>query len=80
MEKEVEAFIKCLRTDRGGEFNLLDFKLFCEANGIERQLTTLYTPHRNGVAEHKNRIVMNMVHCLLFAKHVPKTFWTEAVN
>ncbi|RDX88499.1 hypothetical protein CR513_29897, partial [Mucuna pruriens] len=80
VEKEVGAFIKCLRTNRGGEFNSLMFKLFCEENGIKRQLTTAYMPHQNGVAERKNRIVINMVCCMLSAKGVPKSFWTEAVN
>ena len=84
VEKEVEASIECLRTDRGrtdrgGEFNSLEFKSFCEANRIKRQLTTAYTPYQNGVVERKNRTVMNM-RCLLSAKRVPKTFWIEAVN
>jgi len=54
--------------------------LFCEEHGIKRQLTTAYTLHQNGVAERKNKTVMNMVHCLLSAKWVPKFFWPEAVN
>lgn len=80
VEKEVEEFIKCLRTDRGGEFTSLSFKAFCEEQGIKRQLTTAYTLHQNGVAERKNRTVMSMVRCMLTAKKVPKTFWAEAVN
>lgn len=80
VEKETGVFIKCLRTDRGGEFNSSDFKLFCEKEGIRRQLTTAYTPHQNGVAERKNRTVMNMVRCMLAAKKVPKSFWPEAVK
>ncbi|RDX74343.1 hypothetical protein CR513_45924, partial [Mucuna pruriens] len=80
VEKEVKAFIKYLQTDRGGEFNSLVFKLFCEENGIKRKLTTAYTPHQNGVAECKNRIVMNKVRCMLSIKGVPKSFWTEPVN
>lgn len=80
VEKEAETPIKCLRSDRGGEFNSLNFKSFCEEEGIKRHLTTPYTPHQNGVAERKNRTVMNMVRCMLVAKKVPKSFWTEAVN
>ena len=57
--------IKCLRIDRGGEFTSLEFNKFCEQNGIKRQLTTAYTPQQNGVAERKNRTVMNMVRALL---------------
>ncbi|MCH89137.1 copia-type polyprotein, partial [Trifolium medium] len=65
---------------RGGEFNSLNFKSFCKEEGIKRQLTTSYTPHQNGVAERKNRTVMNMVCCMLYAKKVPKLFCTEAAN
>jgi transposase InsO family protein len=80
VEKEAEESVKCLRTDRGGEFNSINFNLFCEKEGIKRQLTTSYTPHQNGVAERKNKTVMNMVRCMLSAKRVPKLFWAEAAK
>lgn len=80
VEKETGHDIKCLRTDRGGEFNSNEFNKFCKENGIRRHLTAAYTPQQNGVAERKNRTVMNMVRCLLSQKGMPKTFWPEAVN
>ncbi|GKD23282.1 retrovirus-related pol polyprotein from transposon TNT 1-94, partial [Tanacetum coccineum] len=80
VEKEAGTEIKCLRTDRGGEFNSREFKLFCEDKGIQRQLTASYTPHQNGVAERKNRTVMNMVRSVMSARKVPKIFWPEATN
>ena len=80
VEKESGLVIKCLRTDRGGEFTSMEFNEYCQKNGIKRQLTTAYTPQQNGVAERKNRTVMNMVRCLLSEKGIPKTFWPEAVN
>ena len=80
VEKDTGKFIKCLRTDRGGEFNSNEFKEFCRHNGIRRQLTTAYTPQQNGVAERKNRTVMNMVRAMLSEKKIPKSFWPEAVQ
>lgn len=80
VEKEVEKSIKCLRTDRGGEFTSIEFNEFCMEHGIKRQLTAAYTPQQNGVAERKNRTVMNMVRCMLSEKGIPKSFWPEAVN
>ena len=80
VEKETGAFICCLRTDRGGEFTSLEFNAFCKTNGISRQLTAAYTPQQNGVAERKNRTIMNMVRSMLSEKQVPKNFWPEAVN
>ncbi|RDX85071.1 hypothetical protein CR513_33793, partial [Mucuna pruriens] len=47
VEKEVGAFITCLRTDRGGEFTSKEFEDFCKDQGISRQLTAAYTPQQN---------------------------------
>jgi hypothetical protein len=80
VEKETGAAICCLRTDRGGEFNSIEFKDFCEENGIKRQLTAAYTPQQNGIAERKNRTVMDMVRSMMAGKDIPKEFWPEAVN
>lgn len=80
VEKEIGFPIKCLRTDRGGEFTSNEFKEYCETNRIKRQLTVAYTPKHNGAAERKNRTVMNMVRSLLVEKNVPRKLWAEAVN
>jgi transposase InsO family protein len=80
VEKESNEVICCLRTDRGGEFNSLDFRNYCEENGIKRQLTAAYTPQQNGIAERKNRTLMDMVRSMLSCREIPKEFWPEAVN
>ncbi|KAK9121298.1 hypothetical protein Syun_018915 [Stephania yunnanensis] len=80
VEKQTGTFIKCLRTDRGGEYNSIEFKEYCKEHGIKRQLTTAYTPQQNGVAERKNRTIMNMVRAILSEKEVPKSFWADAVQ
>lgn len=80
VEKRSNKVICCLRTDRGGEFNSVDFNEYCSSNGIARQLTAAYTPQQNGVAERKNRTIMNMVRCMLTETLIPKEFWPEAVN
>jgi transposase InsO family protein len=61
--KEVEAWadtqhdlkIKCLRSDRGGEFLSNEFSVHLKKQGTERKLTTHDTPEHNGIAEHVNR-------------------------
>ncbi|KAI5334598.1 hypothetical protein L3X38_024731 [Prunus dulcis] len=72
--------LKKLRSDRGGEYTSLEFDSFCEDVGIERQLTTPYTPQQNGVAERKNRTIVEMAKCLMLEKKIPFDFWAEAVN
>ncbi|MCI09010.1 ubiquitin carboxyl-terminal hydrolase [Trifolium medium] len=41
VEKESSHQIKCLRTDRGGEFTSSLFNDFCSEHGIKRQLATV---------------------------------------
>ncbi|KAK9077208.1 hypothetical protein SSX86_005544 [Deinandra increscens subsp. villosa] len=80
VETETGLKIKGLRSDRGGEFTSNMFNEFCENQGIRRQLTTAFTPQQNGVAERRNKTVMNMVRCLLTEKNMPKWFWSEAAR
>jgi len=80
VEKEIGAFLTCLRTDRGGEFTSNEFGEFCRSHGISRQLTAAFTPQQNGVAERKNRTIMNAVRSMLSERQVPKMFWSEATK
>ena len=52
-EAEKGVKIKCIRSDRGGEFTLDEFKKLCDESGIKKQLTAPYTPQQNGVVERK---------------------------
>ena len=47
-EVEKEVKIKCIRSDRGGEFTSHEFKNVCDKSGIKKQLTAPYTPQQNG--------------------------------
>lgn len=71
--------IKTLRTDRGGEFLSNEFVHFCDESGIHKELTAPYTPEQNGVAERKNRTVVEMARSLLKGKGLPNQYWAEAV-
>ena len=74
VEKETNSFVRMLRTERGREFTSQEFINFCDVNGIRRRLTAAYTPQQNGVAERKNRTIMNMVRSMISEKKLPKTF------
>jgi hypothetical protein len=79
VEKESGQEIKAMRTDRGGEFTSKEFLEFCEENGIRRPLTVPRSPQQNGVAERKNRTILDMARSMLKSKKMPKEFWAEAV-
>ena len=78
VEKQSDYFIKILRTDRGTEYLVCDDYLV--ESGIKHQLTARYTPQQNGVAERKNRTVMDMVRSMMHSKGIPKSLWAEAVS
>jgi hypothetical protein len=40
IENGMDMKIKCLRSEKGGDFTSNDFNMFCEAHGIKRQLCT----------------------------------------
>jgi transposase InsO family protein len=72
--------IRTVRSDQGGEYTSNDFEAFCTQQGIRQQTTPAYTPQLNGVAERKNRMILDMARSLLKAKKLPKQYWAEAVS
>ncbi|MCO5564449.1 hypothetical protein L7F22_018110 [Adiantum nelumboides] len=79
VENETGCKVQTLRTDRGGEYMSGAFKDFLGKKGIKHQCTMPYTPQQNGVAERKNRSLMEMARCMLKAKSLPHKLWMEAV-
>ncbi|XP_074328442.1 uncharacterized protein LOC141666351 [Apium graveolens] len=78
-EKQSGQYLKTLNSDRGGEYTSNLFRSFFRAHGINHHLTTTYTPQQNGVAERKNRIILDMAKSMVKAKHLPRTVWAEAI-
>lgn len=72
--------IKFLQTDNGREYLNGPFNQFLMEAGIKRRLTAPHTPQQNGIAERKNRTLLEMARCLLKQGGVPKIFWAEAIN
>ena len=68
-----------LRTDRGCEYLSDEFKQLCDDKGIDRQLTIPGTPQQNGVAERRNRTLLEMVRSMMAQANLPITFWGDAL-
>eukprot|EP01018_Ginkgo_biloba_P027772 Gb_16799 [translate_table: standard] len=79
IEKQSGYYLKVLRIDRGGEFTLREFSDYCNNHGIKGQLIAANTPQQNGVAERKNRTIMEMARSMLKSKNLPNDYWAEVV-
>jgi len=77
-ENESDHKIKCLRSNRGGEFTSNEFFYFCEEHGIRREYSIARTPQQNGVVERMNRTVQQMARAILDESRTPATFLGEA--
>ena len=75
VETQLDRRVKTLRTDRGHEYLLHVFKEFYEDKGIRRQLTIPGTPQQNGVAERRNRTLLDMVRSMMAHANLPISFW-----
>ena len=71
--------VQNLRSDNAKEYVSEQFQPFMLQHGILHQTSCVNTPARNGVAERKNRHLLEIARALLFQKHVPKHFWANAV-
>ncbi|KAJ9560934.1 hypothetical protein OSB04_006094 [Centaurea solstitialis] len=80
VENQANLRVKVIRSDNGTEFKNADLNSFCEDKGIERQFSAPRTPQQNGVAERRNRTLIEAARTMLADSKLPITFWAEAVN
>jgi transposase InsO family protein len=78
IENLSERKIKILRSDNGGEYTSKEFVNFYKYVGIKRELTTPYNPQQNGVAERKNRTILEAVKTMIHDQDLPMCLWAEA--
>jgi len=79
VEKEKGVNIKCLRFDGGGEYFSNEFSEYLKEHEIQRKYSCSYSPQQNGVAERKNRHIVEIARAMLNEKNLPNYFWAEAV-
>ena len=79
MENQLDRKIKALRTDRGREYLSKQFAKLCNDKDILRQLTTPRTPQQNGVAERRNRTLLEMVRSMMAQANLPIQYWGDTL-
>lgn len=70
---------KIIRSDRGKEYVNKYLQDYLRTEGIKIQLTAPYSPQQNGVAERKNRSLIEMSRCMLIDAGLDNKYWGEAV-
>ena len=76
---QFNASIQTLRSDNAPEYFSTQFTEFLSSHGILHQSSCAYTPQQNGVAERKNRHLIETARTLLLHHHVPARFWADSI-
>ncbi|GKA22000.1 retrovirus-related pol polyprotein from transposon TNT 1-94 [Tanacetum coccineum] len=81
IQNQLGCTIVSIRTDHGREFdNEVQFREFCNANGITHNFSAPRTPQSNGVVERKNRTLQEMSRTMLNEQSLPQNFWCNAID
>ena len=89
VELKFNTQVKCVHSDRGGEFygrydeigrNLGPFARFLQECGIEAMYTMLDTPQQNSIVERRNHTLIEMVRCMLGHSTLSVFLWGEALK
>ena len=80
LETQFSASIKVLRSNSGGGYMSNEFQVFLQSKGIISQRSCPSTPQQNGVAERKNRHLLDVIRTLLLESYVPPHFWCETLS
>jgi len=89
VERQLDRKVKIVRSDRWGEYYGRSdergqcpgpFAKFLESRGICAQYTMPGTPQQNGVAERRNRTLMDMVRIMVSNCTLPSSLWMYALR
>nr|GFD03586.1 ribonuclease H-like domain-containing protein [Tanacetum cinerariifolium] len=80
IENQLNKKVKAIRCDNGTEFKNAYLIELCGEKGIKRDYSTPRTPQQNGVAERKNKTLIEAARTMLADSKLPTMFWTEAVS
>ena len=80
MENHRNKKIKFLRSDCGDEYLSYEFGLHLKQCGIVSQLMPPGTPQCNGVSEHCNRTLLDMVRSMMSLTDLPLLFLGYALE
>ncbi|GKD91949.1 retrovirus-related pol polyprotein from transposon TNT 1-94 [Tanacetum coccineum] len=65
VENQNDVKVKQIRTDNGTKFRNTELESFCDEKGISQNFSSPYTLEQNGVAERKNRTLIEAARTML---------------
>jgi transposase InsO family protein len=74
VQTQFSSKIKILRSDNGGEFINQRFQAYFQQHGLLHETSCSQTPHQNGIAERKNRHILETACALLIEAMVPSCY------
>ena len=80
IENQLNSKVKGIRSDNGTEFKNVFMDHFCTEKGILHQYSSVRTPQQNGVAERRNRTLIDAARTFLCESNLPIFLWAEAIN
>ncbi|GJS07934.1 putative ribonuclease H-like domain-containing protein [Tanacetum coccineum] len=80
LENQLNHKVKIIRCANRIEFKNYTMNELCAKKGIKREFSVARTPQQNGVAERKNRTLIEAARTMLADSLLPILFWAEAVN
>nr|GEY60264.1 hypothetical protein [Tanacetum cinerariifolium] len=79
-ENQLSLKVKVIKSDNRTEFKNSDLNQFCGLKRIKREFSVPRTPQQNGIAERKNRTLIEAARTMLTDSLLLVLFWAEAVN
>nr|GEV46494.1 retrovirus-related Pol polyprotein from transposon TNT 1-94 [Tanacetum cinerariifolium] len=79
IQRNLQASIIFVRTDRGTEFLNKTLHALFKKEGTKHQASTPRTPKQNGVIEKRNRTLVEAAQTMLSALKIPLFFWAETI-
>ena len=79
IHNQFHTSICILRSENALKYLYAQFFDFLSSHGIIYQSFCAYTPQQNGVAERKNRHLVETAHTLLLYHTVSQRFWGDAI-
>ncbi|GJT99097.1 putative ribonuclease H-like domain-containing protein [Tanacetum coccineum] len=79
-ENQLSHNVKIIRCDNETEFKNYAMNELCAKKGIKREFSVARTLQQNGVAERKNRTLIEAARTMLADSLLPIPIWEEAVN